>query len=378
MKKEENLLKNWLINFKNTDYFFLELTLALVLIGLIFAITSSTHESFRLTNNFLTLGLKQLVAFVIGLFLLVFFWSVNYKFWYHATWYLTVPTFIIMLITAFSSLGKSSGGSSRWLDLGMFQFQPAEIAKLSVILLISRFLTSHKWNEFKSYYYFAVCFALIFIIFKQPDLGSAGLLVIVLFQMLFLFNYPVWILLPLVLTTALLAFTKIMSTPYQLARIASWLHPELDPQKTGYNSIQAKYALAFGGLFGAGLGNSIQKQGNLPIPHSDFIFSVIAEEIGFLGVTAILILYITWIIRGFFLVSRVKEKFGLILGNGIILLIGTQAVINILVAVGLLPVTGVTLPFFSCGGTSLIVSLGMCGILFNIIGNRIPNKSLST
>ena len=367
MRKEESFLKNWLTNFKNTDSFFLQLTFVLVVIGLIFAITSSTHESYRLTNNFLTLGLKQFVAFIIGSLLLFLFWSINYKFWYDAAWYLTIPASLIMLITVYSGLGKESGGSHRWIDLGIFQFQPAEIAKLSILLLISRFLTLHKWNEFKSYYYLAVCFGLIFLIFRQPDLGSAGLLTIVIFQMLFLFNYPIWLLLPTGLLAMLIAYFKIASTPYQLARITSWLHPEMDPQGSGYNLIQAKYALAFGGLFGVGLGNSLQKQGYLPIPHSDFIFSVIAEEIGFLGVTAILLLYIAWIIRGFFLVSKVKEKFGLILGNGIILLIATQAVINILVAVGLLPVTGVTLPFFSCGGTSLIVSLCMCGILFNII-----------
>ncbi|MBI3590365.1 MAG: cell division protein FtsW [Candidatus Melainabacteria bacterium] len=370
MRKGERFLKNWFLDFnffKSIDLFFIQLTLALTVLGLIFAFLSSTYESNRLTNSFWSLGLKQLIAFILGFILLLLFQKLHYKFWYKTTWLIAFTVLFIMLVTVFSPLGKVSGGSQRWIDLGIIQFQPAEIAKFTVILLLTRFLTKYKWFEFKSYYYLIFIFGLILIILKQPDLGSATILFLLFMELSFLFGWPLWILFLFSLLTGLIGYLKIYNTPYQLERIQYWQDPYLDPQGKGYNLIQAMYALALGNFWGVGLGNSIQKQGHLPIPHSDFIFAVIAEEVGFLGVSAILILFITWILRGLYLVNKVENKYGKMLGSAIIFLIGTQATVNIAVAVGLLPVTGVTLPFFSCGGTSLIVTLAMCGILFNII-----------
>lgn len=367
MKNEEKSLNSWLTIIKSTDYFIIQLTMALVLLGIIFSFSSSAYESYRLTKSFWTLGLKQLSALSMGLLLLVLFWQLNYKVWFKLTWPLACFSLILMLITVFSNIGKASGGSQRWIDFGFFQFQPAEIAKLAVILLLAKFLTKYKWNEFKSYYYFLFLLVLILTVLKQPDLGSATILVILVLQSLFIFGWPIIILIFISLSGALLGYLKIFSTPYQLDRIKFWLHPYLEPQGRGYNLIQAKYAFGFGGISGVGLGNSLQKQGNLPVPHSDFIFAIIAEEIGLLGITAILLIYSMWIIRGLYIVNLVQEKYGRILGTLIIFLISTQAIINISVAVGLLPITGVTLPFFSCGGTSLIITLTMCGILLNIM-----------
>src|SRR3989338_6813401 len=151
MKKEEKSLKNWLLNFQAIDPFFIQLTLALAVLGLLFAFSSSTYESNRLTNSFWTLGLKQFLAFTMGLFLFFLVQKVNYKFWYKSTWQISIAMLIIMILTGFAGIGKTSGGSQRWLDLGIMQFQPSELAKFSVILLITRFLTKYKWFEFKSY-----------------------------------------------------------------------------------------------------------------------------------------------------------------------------------------------------------------------------------
>ena len=367
MRKEEKSLKNWLLNFKTIDPFFIQLTLALAVLGLLFAFSSSTYESNRLTNSFWTLGFKQLLAFVMGLLLFFLVQNVNYKFWYKVTWQISIVMLIIMILTVCTGIGKTSGGSQRWIDLGIMQFQPSELAKFSVILLITRFLTKYKWFEFKSYYYLVMIFAFILIILKQPDLGSASILFLLTLELFFTFGWPLWILGVFTMLAGIIAYFKIYSTPYQMERILYWKNPYLDPQGKGYNLIQAMYALALGSFFGVGLGNSVQKQGHLPIPHSDFIFAVIAEEVGFLGVTAILILYVSWILRGIYFVNKVENKYGRILGSAIIFLVGTQAAVNISVTSGLIPVTGVTLPFFSCGGTSLIVTLGMCGILFNIL-----------
>ena len=275
-----------------------------------------------------------------------------------------------MILTVFTNIGKTSGGAQRWIDIGHFQFQPAEIAKFSVLLLMTRQLTVYKWFEKKSYYYIVFALAIILIILKQPDLGSAALLVLLGLQLFFLFEWPLWLLGSFIAIASYGAFLKIQTTPYQLDRIKFWLDPFLEPQGRGYNLIQAKYALGLGSIFGSGIGSSIQKQGYLPVSHSDFIFAVIGEEIGFIGVSVIIILFLTWILRGLHLINKTQDKYGKILGTGIILLIGTQAVINITVATGLMPVTGITLPFFSCGGTSLIVTLAMCGILFNVISTN--------
>jgi cell division protein FtsW len=370
MRKEEELLKQLskgLNSLNKVDGFFLQLTLALCILGLVFAFSSSIYESHRLTNNFWSLGLKQLFAFSIGSFLLFTLWKINYKFLFGITWQFAITMFVFMLLL-FTPIGVTSGGSSRWIDLGFFQIQPAEITKLAVVLLISKFLTQYKWTDFKKYYYLIFSFILIGLVLGQPDLGSAGILIIMTLVLLFLFGYPIWILLPGCALAICGVIYKITSTPYQMSRINFWLRPELDPQGQGYNLIQAKYAFGLGGFFGAGLGNSIQKEvGHLPIPHADFIFAVISEEMGFLGATAILILYLAWILRAIYLVNQVQDKYGRILGSGIVYLITFQAVINLTVASGLIPVTGVTLPFFSCGGTSLMVTLAMVGILFNIL-----------
>ncbi len=365
MKKEEEYLKTWFADFKQIDLFFLQLTLTLAISGLIFAFSSSTYESHRLTGAFWILGFKQFIAFSIGIFLLVLFSRINYKFWFKSTWSIAFIALILMLITVFSHIGKASGGSQRWLSLGFIQLQPAEITKFAVLLLISRFLIKYKWFEFKKYQGIIFSIILTAIVFKQPDLGSSLILCFLMFQLFFIFGYPIWLLIGSSTLGVYLISLKISS--YQMDRITYWLKPYLEPQGRGYNLIQAKYALAFGGWFGSGLGHSRQKNGILPIPHADFIAAIIAEEIGFIGFSAILILYLTWILRGFYLINKVEDKYGKILGMGIILLIATQAVVNISVAIGLLPITGVTLPFFSCGGTSLIVTLAMCGILFNLV-----------
>ncbi len=378
MRKEEKLLKTLLTNFRNIDIFFLQLTFTLIITGIIFAFSSSVYESHRLTNNLWTMGLKQSAALIIGLCVMILFSRVNYKLWFKSTTILSIIMLIIMVITVFSNIGKASGGSQRWIDIGGFQFQPAEIAKFSVILLVSKFLAKYKWNDFKQILpYLILITLLILVILRQPDLGSASILVLVTMEMLFVFGWPVWLVIPIVPLTGLIGYLKLKSTPYQAERIAYWINPYLDPQGKGYNLIQSRYAFGFGGLFGAGLGNSVQKNRQLPIPHSDFIFAVMGEEIGYLGLTAILILYLSWILRGIFLINKIQNKYGRILGTAIIFSIGTQAVINLSVATGLIPITGVTLPLFSCGGTSLITTLAMIGIFFNILSTAESEDKIS-
>ena len=359
-------LKKLLQRYKETDIFFLQLTFTLAVIGLIFAFSSSTYTSYKLTNQFWQIGFKQFIAFIIGLSLFALFWKFDYKKWYKLTLFVGTLALVLMFFTSISGIGKEIGGAKRWIDIGIFQFQPAELAKFAVLLLFAKQFAKFKWNDKRGYLYLCFSLVLIFFIFKQPDLGSSMILVLLYLLLMLLFEWPIWLLFIITLITSFGCIHKIMNTPYQTERLKYWLNPYLEPLGKGYNLIQAKYALGLGGLIGSGVGNSLQKQGSLPVPQSDFIIAIIGEEIGFIGLTAVLILYFTWILRGLYLVNKTKERYGKILGTAIILLISVQAVINILVAVGLMPITGVTLPFFSCGGTSLIVTFTMCGILFNI------------
>ncbi|MBI1858333.1 MAG: cell division protein FtsW [Candidatus Melainabacteria bacterium] len=370
MRREENILKKLSTNFKQLDVFFLQLTASLIITGLIFAFSSSSYESYKISGSFWTLGLKQWFATIIGLFFLFIASKINYKMWDKLTWIFASCTLILMLITLFTSMGKTIGGSQRWINIGFIQFQPAEIAKLSIILLLSKQLVSYRWFEKQNLYYIAFSLLLTFTVFKQPDLGSTILILLVALTMFTLYEWPLWFIGIASMIGSYLCFLKIQTTQYQLDRLIYWINPYLEPLGKGYNLIQSKYAFALGKFLGVGLGNSTQKQGSLPVPHSDFIFSVIGEEIGFIGLTIVLLLFLSWIIRGFFLINNTKDRYGKILGSAIILVISFQAIMNIAVTVGLLPITGVTLPFFSCGGTSIIVTLVMCGILFNIISKQ--------
>lgn len=369
MKKEAKNSRKLSGAYKSPDSFFAQITLALIISGIIFAFSSSTYESYKLTGSLFTFGLKQLISLCCGIILFFLFYKLDYKMWNKVTWLVSISALILMLLTLLTPIGKTIGGSQRWIDLGFIQFQPAEIAKFAVLLLITRQLTRHKWHEKETYYLLGFSILLIFLIFKQPDLGTSVILFLLILILLSIFEWPLWLISLLTVSIGFVCLVKIISTPYQLDRLTFWINPYLEPLGKGYNLIQSKYAFALGGLIGAGLGNSIQKQGYLPIPHADFIFSVIGEEIGFIGVSIILVLFLSWMLRGVYLVNKTSEKYGKVLGTAIIFLISIQAVLNIAVSIGLLPVTGVTLPFFSCGGTSLIVTLAMCGILFSIIRN---------
>ena len=182
------------------------------------------------------------------------------------------------------------------------------------------------------------------------------------------------LMLPIMIGCAFVPFVvfRILSTPYQAKRITGWLDPFSDPQGLGYNIIQSWYAISSGGLFGSGIGNSKQKLYYLPFGHTDFIFAVIGEELGFIGCIALICLFLLFIRQGFRICSNCDDKFGKLLGFGIVFIIAVQAFINMCVAIGVFPVTGVTLPLISYGGSSFIATTAMLGILLNI--SRYNNK----
>ena len=208
------------------------------------------------------------------------------------------------------------------------------------------------------------------IVVKQPDLGTAIMILGTSLSMLYVSGTNSLLILSSLGVGGWLAWHHILKTPYQMARIKSWLHPELNPQREGWNIIQAQLAIGSGGLWGQGFGHSLQKLYYLPVQHADFIFAVIAEEFGLLGCLTIISLFGMFAYYGFQIALQARTHFGRFLAIGITSQICMQAVVNIMVCTGILPVTGITLPFISYGGTSLVMTLVMVGILLSISRDR--------
>lgn len=347
----------------------------LVIIGFMAIFSASAPKCIDEGGNPAQFLIKQLICFVVGFFGLKFFTNYDYK--KLGAWNLIFAgtvIFLLMLVD-FTPLGVTVNGAKRWINILGFQLQPSEFAKPAVVLLLATIfkkdadlLDQNKWVTT-----FIPILIMLGLIFKQPNLSMVILLLstsVVMFlaaggSLKLFFSC-----LGVMMTTVVIAATTIIK-PYQMQRIKTWQHPELDPQGAGYNIIQSLIAFASGGFSGVGYGGSIQKLSYLPECHTDFIFAIIAEELGWVGCVLIIGLFFTLINRGFMIASRCPDMFGKLLAVGITFSIGFQAFLNISVASSFFPTTGVPLPFISYGGSSLIVSLCMVGVLLNISKKRI-------
>jgi cell division protein FtsW len=275
----------------------------------------------------------------------------------------------LLLMTMF--MGTTANGSERWIMLPFgFQFQPSDFAKVGAIALMAQATSQRTLLNLGTVINLVVVGFMTLLVLQQPNLSVTMILGMITFAMLFVAGLPRVIVLGALPILAFGVYQKIRHTEYQWKRIVGWLNPWKDAQDAGYNLIQSYYAIGSGGLFGVGLGNSIQKLYYLPFQHTDFIFSVICEEWGFIGAVIVIGLFALLGWRGFTIAWHCPSRFGKMLAFGLTLAIVLQAMINISVTIGLMPVTGVTLPLISYGGTSMVVTLGMIGILLNISKTR--------
>lgn len=343
----------------------------LVVIGLMAIFSAGAPKSIMAGENPASFVLKQLAGLVVGVFGLVYFLKFDYK--KLANWAVPFAWFVIVMLALvdFTSLGVVVNGARRWMMIGPIQFQPSELTKPAVIMLLaSAFKRDCSiFVDFKIMRYFVPILLMVFLVFKQPNLSMVIILGIVSIIMYLTSGGSFKMFLTMVATAVggLFLFIK----PYQLSRIKIWLNPEIDPYGAGYNIIQSLLAFAAGGLWGVGYGNSKQKLAWLPEGHTDFIFAVIAEELGFIGCLLVIGLFWTFIHRGLIISSRCDNMYGKLVAAGITFSIGVQAFINMSVSSSFMPATGVPLPFISYGGTSLVVSLCMVGVLLNISKKRI-------
>ena len=300
--------------------------------------------------------------------------KIDYRMYYKKCNILLLISFILLLIVLIPGIGHLKNGSRSWISFGPFGMQPSEICKLSLIIYVSKYLANNKDIIDKSIKGLLPVFIIIgiffFLIMLEPDLGSGVVILLTLIIIIFLSGCNIKFFLSLGLIGIIGLCILIVIAPYRLKRIMSFLNPWSDPLGSGFQIIQSMYAIGPGGLFGLGFGASIQKQFYLPEPQTDFIFSIISEEFGFFGVIIVTLIYALMFLIILKIAFRCNDLFGKYLCAGLGIGIIIQSLLNLCVVTGLIPVTGVTLPFISYGGSSLIVSMTFIGIILNISNHK--------
>lgn len=314
---------------------------------------------------------SQSLFLIIGFIIVYIVSKINYQIYNKYSNKLLIISLILLILVLIPGIGSIRNGSRSWFGIGSFGIQPSEFAKLSLIIFTAKYLSSNKIKNNKSTILPIISVVFIFfgLIMLQPDFGTGVILVISIIAMLFVSGINLSFFIKAGIFGLIGVIILILLAPYRLQRITSFLNPWSDPLGSGFQIIQSLYAIGPGGLLGMGLGNSIQKHFYLPEPQTDFIFSIISEELGFAGILIVASLFITIIYKGISISIKQNDKFAKYLSFGISFSIAFQTILNLMVVVGLIPVTGVTLPFLSYGGSSLLVSMFSIGIILNISKN---------
>ena len=281
---------------------------------------------------------------------------------------------VLLAVIQFTDLGLSAGGSTRWMQLGSFSFQPSEFARIALVIFLA-YSMEKKADRIKDFSIGFVPHVLVLgvfmvLIFIQPDFGSVFILGALTWILLFIGGVRFWQLFASLLVILPVAYFFLINAAYRAKRILGFLNPWEHSSDAGYQIVHSLMAFGTGGLWGTGIGKGYQKLFYLPEPHTDFIFSVIGEELGLLGVLIIIGLYGWIIVRGISIARNAPDLFGAYLAVGLTIAMGLQIVVNMGVALGLLPTKGLTLPLLSYGGTSLLLNMASIGILMNISASR--------
>ncbi len=337
----------------------------LVVIGLMSIFSASAPKCIEMGVNPARFFIQQLFGVIVGFVGLKFLSNFHYK--KLMAWTLPFAGFVIVMLILVKVAGVTVNGAQRWINIGPLSLQPSEFAKPAVVMLLSAvfYKNAEILDNNKIVTAFVPILIMIFLIFTQPNLSMVLLLLATSVAIYLCAGGSVQLILGgmgLMIPLLLLKGLK----GYQSSRITTWLHPEADPLGAGYNIIQSLVAFASGGLYGVGYGSSKQKLAWLPEAHTDFIFAVIGEEHGFIGCLLIICLFWTVLQRGFTIAAKCQDMYGKLLALGLTFSICFQGFLNMWVASSFVPATGVPMPFISYGGSSIMVSLWMIGILLNI------------
>ena len=345
--------------------------LSLVAIGIVMVYSASSVRALLSSNDPARYGIAQAVFAAIGLSAMVVLSRIDFRIYRYFAIPAYVGALVLLAVVLVPSIGFEAGGSRRWLELPVIgSFQPAEVAKLAIILYLAHWL-DRRGRAAHGLRGGLIPFALLvapgfFLIALEPDLGTAGIYAVAAMSVFFMSGASLVGFVAMAGAVAAAAVVFVSRTPYQLARVTTFLDPERDPLGAGYNAMQALMALAMGGLAGVGLGASRQKYLYLPAPSTDFIYAIIGEEWGLIGTLIVLVLFLVIAWQGYRIAVHAPDTFSGLLAAGITTWLVVQAVINMMVVTALWPVTGVPLPFISYGGTALIINLVAVGILLSI------------
>lgn len=355
---------------KRIDIFLFVAVIMLILFGIIMIYSaSSIWADYKFNDSFYYVKRQSIFA-LIGVFLMIFVSKIDYNIYYKKSNTILITCLILLILVAIPGIGSIRNGSRSWFGIGSFGIQPSEAAKLGMIIFTSKYLTNS--NKFIKSYKKGV-FPILFILFLffglimlQPDLGTGVILVVSIVSLLFIAGVNMKFFIGGGLLGVLGIVILILIAPYRMDRITSFINPWKDPLGTGFQIIQSLYAIGPGGLLGMGFGKSIQKHFYLPEPQTDFIFSIISEEFGIMGVVIVVGLFSFIVYRGLKIALNAKDHFSKYLAFGMIFQLAFQTLMNLMVVIGMIPVTGVTLPFLSYGGSSLLITLCSMGIILNI------------
>ncbi|ADK86146.1 cell division protein FtsW [Desulfarculus baarsii DSM 2075] len=356
------------------DPWLLLCVLALVAIGVVMVYSASSSLAIKRHGQSAYFLWRQLANVGLCLPLMIVLAYIDYdrlRRWAMPIYFLVLAMLVLVLIPG---VGHTSGGAARWLRPGGFSIQPAELAKPALVLCLAHALSLNHdrirrfWRGFV--FHMALALALILPVLLEPDLGMCIMLFAITFAMLFVAGVRLSFLGGMVLAAAPVIWVLIVNFPYRFARVIAFLDPWRYRQSSGFQVIHSFLAFGSGGLGGVGLGSSTQKLFYLPEPHTDFIFSVIGEELGLWGVTLVLGLFLTLIWRGVKISLAARDIFGTFLAAGATAVIGIQAFVNAGVVMGLLPTTGLTLPFISAGGSSMMTSFTCVGLLLSVAAHN--------
>lgn len=355
---------------KKFDYKLLIAVILIASFGIVMIYSASSiwaeykfHDAFKFVK-------AQAIFFLAGLGMLYFLSKIDYKIYEKKANLILLICFILLVLVLIPGIGSIRNGSRSWFGFGGFGIQPSEFAKLGLIIFVSKYLAGNQklmQNIKKGVFPILLVIGVFFLlIMLEPDFGTAMVIVLTLVVMIFISGVKLSFFVKIGVLALIGIVALIIIAPYRMLRIVAFLNPWSDPLGSGYQIIQSLYAIGPGGLLGQGFLQSRQKQFYLPEPQTDFIFSIISEEFGFLGILIITSFFAFIFYRIIKISLKTNDLFGKYLSFGLGVGILIQALLNIAVVIGLLPVTGVTLPFFSYGGSSLLVSLASIGIILNI------------
>ncbi|BAF60043.1 bacterial cell division membrane protein [Pelotomaculum thermopropionicum SI] len=355
---------------KSPDFVLFLTVMTLLSLGVIMVFSASEYSTLITYNDSFYFFKRQAVWALLGL--IAMFVMMNYDYWRlkNHIWTLLIVAFILLILVLIPGIGREVNGARRWIALGPLTFAPAELAKLSVIIFVAYGLSRQKERvrQFSKGVlpYLTVMTLAAGLIMLQPDLGTTLSLAGIVFAMIFAAGASMAHLGSIAAAGLAAVVFAIVMEPYRMKRFLAFLDPWADPQGAGFHIIQGLYAIGSGGLFGLGLGQSRQKFLYLPESHTDSIFAIIGEELGFIGASLVIMLFILFVWRGLKIAVSSQDPFASLLATGVTAWIGVQAIINIGVMTGSLPFTGIPLPFISSGGTSLLFTMAGVGILLNI------------